>query len=96
MNQSLTDDEWIKIEKQFFKDYLKWSKSNRKSLAPIYPPELNDSNIGDDEWDYKGNEKLLVDEKKDKRVDLIKRMVNAYKQKKLDKIKQNKLWKGFT
>ena len=62
MNQSLTDDEWIKIEKQFFKDYLKWSKSNRKSLAPIYPPELNDSNIGDDEWDYKGNEKLLVDE----------------------------------
>jgi hypothetical protein len=40
-----------KIEKQFMKDYLKWTKSNRKSPAPIYPPELgSDNNIGDDEW----------------------------------------------
>jgi hypothetical protein len=46
--------------------------------------------------DYENNQKLILDNKNNQKIDLIKRMVNAYKQKKLDKIKQNKLWKGFT
>jgi hypothetical protein len=97
MNQSLSQDEWNKREKQFTKDYLKWCKSNKKSPAPIYPPELNDrNNIGDSEWEYADNEELIVDEKKRRKDEIIKKMVNAYKQRKLDKIKQGELWKGFT
>jgi hypothetical protein len=97
MNQSISQDEYNRREKQFLKNYLKWCKSNKKSPAPIYPPEIsNINNIGDGEWEYKGKEELIVDERKKKKDDLIRRMMNAYKQKKLDKIKQGFLWKGFT
>lgn len=54
------------------------------------------NNIGDGEWEYMGKEELIVDEKKKKKDDLIRRMMNAHKQRKLDKIKQGFLWKGFT
>ena len=97
MNQSLSQDERNKREKQFLKDYLKWCKSDKKLPAPIYPPELNNmNNIGDGEWEYMGKEELIIDEKKKKKDDLIRRMMNAHKQRKLDKIKQGFLWKGFT
>ena len=97
-NQSLSQDEWNKREEQFLKDYLKWCKSKKKNLPPIYPPELNDmNNIGDSEWEYRGKEELIVDEKKKKNRDaLIQRMMDAYKKRKLDKIKQGFLWKGFS
>ena len=97
MNQSLSQNEWNKREKQFLKDYLKWCKSNKKLPAPIYPPELNDSNQGDNYWEYKKGEELILDAKKRKsnKDEIIKKITDYYKNKKLDKIKKGELWPGF-
>jgi hypothetical protein len=86
MNNSISDKEANGRQEKFMKDYLKWTKSNKKEPDPIYPPELNISDKGDDYWEYRKGEELLLghmeEETKKKRIDLIKRMIKSYNKNK--------------
>ena len=86
MNNSISDKEANGRKEKFMKDYLKWTKSNKKDPDPIYPPELNISDRGDDYWEYRKGEELLLghmeEETKKKRIDLIKRMIKSYNKNK--------------
>jgi hypothetical protein len=86
MNNSISDKEANGRKEKFMKDYLKWTKLNKKEPDPIYPPELNISDRGDDYWEYRKGEELLLghmeEEAKKKRIDLVKRMIKSYNKNK--------------
>jgi len=86
MNNSISDKETNGRKEKFMKDYLKWTKSNKKEPDPIYPPELNSSDTGEDYWEYRKGEELLLghmeEEAKKKRIDLVKRMIKSYNKNK--------------
>lgn len=83
MNRSITDNEWKKQNKEFPRTYINWIKNHKNNeLAPIYPAELNDTDIGDDEWEYRKDDRLLLghmeQDIKNSRINLIKRIVKSY------------------
>jgi hypothetical protein len=86
MNNSISDKEANGRKEKFMKDYLKWTKLNKKEPDPIYPPELNISDRGDDYWEYRKGEELLLghmeEDAKKKRIDLVKRMIKSYNKNK--------------
>ena len=86
MNNSISDKEANGRKEKFMKDYLKWTKLNKKEPDPIYPPELNISDRGDDYWEYRKGEELLLghmeEEAKKKRIELVKRMIKSYNKNK--------------
>ena len=86
MNNSISDKEANGRKEKFMKDYLKWTKSNKKEPDPIYPPELNISDRGDDYWEYRKGEELLLghmeEEAKQKRIEFVKRMIKSYNKNK--------------
>jgi hypothetical protein len=95
MNKSISFKEFNKREKQFLKDYLKWNKSNKNKPAPIFPPELQQNEIGDSNWEYRKGEELILGGTNKKRDKIIKKIVSAYKKRKLERIKDGELWKNF-
>ena len=99
MNQSISQKEHNRRETDFLKRFHKWIlKRNKNEPQPIYPPELQKNNTGDDYWEYEKGEELILDDKKRKgnRDEIIAKMVSAYKKRKLDRIKNGTLWKGFS
>jgi hypothetical protein len=97
MNKSISTNEYNKRKKFFLKKYLKWSLSNKNKPAPIYPPELTNNNVDNDEWEYEKGEELILDNKKKKgnKDKIIHKLTDFYKKRKLDKIKDGELWNGF-
>ena len=99
MNNSISDKEWRRRDKEFPEKYIDWIKNHKKNEPiPIYPPELNNSENGYDYWEYQKGEELLLgdmgENKENRSSDLIKRMIKSYNKNKTkiaNKIEQPEL-----